>query len=491
MNALQLQKKMQTNSVSSARRGKTPFFEGIALQRKLTIGSANDAYEQEADRVADQVVKMDTVQTDATPTTGALVQRKCAACEHDEHVQKKPLATTISPLIQKTAAATGTDGGTASNAITNQINASKGNGHTMDNSTQHFMESRFGNDFSGVRIHTGSQAIQMSRDLNAQAFTVGNDIYFNEGKYNPDSTQGKHLLAHELTHTIQQKGIQRKIQRAEVDDSAATVNCPTLAESKTALNSEVNRILAASRTALSIQFSNKNPNFVGPPSIDGTSMVAAAYQGLGAPHLPHLAIIENWANSNLTSSGGGNMSRSGTRYNSIPWGYIPIFSYLAPVVKLNGICAGTDKIGHMFQQGFQYFFISSSAGLGKGDAYAKAWGEWMEGKLSASTRSNTAIMRWLNAQSSGSAGPVGIGGQPQGHFGLLNTGVHSRGDLAANESGLRFYRDLFNNPYMTFDISNYVVADWNEETSGNMFENSLGTSIRSAGHLHSSDTVLP
>ena len=76
----------------------------------------------------------------------------------------------------------------------------------MDGSTKNFMENRFGADFSGVRIHTADYAVQMSRDLNAQAFTVGNDIYFNSGKYSPDSAGGKHLLAHELTHTIQQNG---------------------------------------------------------------------------------------------------------------------------------------------------------------------------------------------------------------------------------------------------------------------------------------------
>ncbi len=67
-----------------------------------------------------------------------------------------------------------------------------------------FMESRFGTDFSGVKIHTGHTAVQMNQELNAQAFTSGNDIYFNEGKYAPGSESGKHLLAHELTHTLQQ-----------------------------------------------------------------------------------------------------------------------------------------------------------------------------------------------------------------------------------------------------------------------------------------------
>ena len=80
--------------------------------------------------------------------------------------------------------------------------------------TVSFMESRFGTDFSDVRIHTGGEAAQLSRDLDAQAFTVGNDIYFNNEKFAPESAEGRHLLAHELTHTIQQGGIVgRKIQK--------------------------------------------------------------------------------------------------------------------------------------------------------------------------------------------------------------------------------------------------------------------------------------
>ena len=77
------------------------------------------------------------------------------------------------------------------------------------------MESRFGTDFSNVKIHTGNEAVQMSRELNAQAFMVGNDVYFNEGKYRPNSDSGKHLLAHELTHAVQQSKtrLSRQIQR--------------------------------------------------------------------------------------------------------------------------------------------------------------------------------------------------------------------------------------------------------------------------------------
>ena len=80
----------------------------------------------------------------------------------------------------------------------------------MDANTLAEMESNFGTDFSNVRIHTDSEAQHMSQEVGAQAFTHGSDIYFNEGKYNPDSKEGKHLLAHELTHTIQQNAVSTK-----------------------------------------------------------------------------------------------------------------------------------------------------------------------------------------------------------------------------------------------------------------------------------------
>jgi hypothetical protein len=70
----------------------------------------------------------------------------------------------------------------------------------MDANTQSFMSSRFATDFSNVKIHTDGEAVQMNRELNAKAFTTGNDIYFSEGQYQPNSDSGKHLLAHELTH---------------------------------------------------------------------------------------------------------------------------------------------------------------------------------------------------------------------------------------------------------------------------------------------------
>ncbi len=97
------------------------------------------------------------------------------------------------------------NGQTAVNPYTeSKLKNNPGSGNKLDTATRNEMESGFGADFRNVNIHTDSTAEQMSKELGAQAFTHGNDIYFNKGKYNPQSREGKHLLAHELTHTIQQ-----------------------------------------------------------------------------------------------------------------------------------------------------------------------------------------------------------------------------------------------------------------------------------------------
>ena len=160
----------------------------LPIQRKLSIGAVDNPLEHEADAMADQVMRM---------PEQSFIQRKCAHCEEEE-AQRKPLAS----FIQKKEAATSN---TTSDATHTQIQATRGGGSAMPGNTKSFMESRFGTDFSNVRIHSGGYASQLSKELNAQAFTVGNDIYFNAGKFSPESSEGKRLLAHELTHTIQQK----------------------------------------------------------------------------------------------------------------------------------------------------------------------------------------------------------------------------------------------------------------------------------------------
>lgn len=308
--------------------------KGITIQAKLTIGQPNDKYEQEADHIADQVMRI--------PDRTA-VQRKCTACEEEDKVQRKPLVD-VTPWAQKREIANAqlqreendkTNLPTRNNplimyshrvlhenynkekwatwcsdknnyqkresmcegkekygieikvsskavgsftqiigecspddlarklnivgfmpkrvgfgkpckenkyivnsgsrhtkpqqslihtkrelpkvissntSLESRLNSSKSGGSPLPDHTRSFMENRIGGDFSNVKIHTDSNAVKMSQELGAQAFTHGNHIYFNSGKYNPDSFSGKHLLAHEMVHTVQQ-GITNRIQK--------------------------------------------------------------------------------------------------------------------------------------------------------------------------------------------------------------------------------------------------------------------------------------
>ncbi len=99
------------------------------------------------------------------------------------------------------------------NSLQNRLNSSKGTGSPLSSNVRDGMGNAFGADFNNVRVHTGSEAVQMSKDLGAQAFTHGSDIYFNESKFDTNSNSGKHLLAHELTHTIQQGSSKPSIQK--------------------------------------------------------------------------------------------------------------------------------------------------------------------------------------------------------------------------------------------------------------------------------------
>ncbi len=184
------------------------------IQPKLKVGQPNDRYEQEADAMADTIVNRKQANHSATNTP---IQRKCGQCAEEESVQRKEdeetteEQETVMPLQRKELSAypiqrsTKTQTTSPSSEFEQQLQASKGRGQALGNKTRGQMESGFGVDLSGVRIHTDNTAVQMSNDIGAHAFTHGNDIYFNQGKYQPDSQQGKHLLAHELTHTLQQR----------------------------------------------------------------------------------------------------------------------------------------------------------------------------------------------------------------------------------------------------------------------------------------------
>ncbi|NQY05592.1 MAG: DUF4157 domain-containing protein [Flavobacteriaceae bacterium] len=151
------------------------------------------------------------------------------AMEEEEAVQSKE-EESVQAMEEEEAVQTKSNNTKPKNeGIENKLRKGSG-GSKMDPETQAEMESGFGADFSNVNIHDDSEAAQMSQDIGAKAFTHGNDIYFNNGKYDPNSKEGKHLLAHELTHTIQQGSSSSTLQ-ADFATEAIDDN-PTIAKLK-------------------------------------------------------------------------------------------------------------------------------------------------------------------------------------------------------------------------------------------------------------------
>ncbi|MDJ0719872.1 MAG: DUF4157 domain-containing protein, partial [Prochloraceae cyanobacterium] len=183
------------------------------IQAKLTVGQPDDKYEQEADRVADQIMQMPDpeVMAEAQSSTSLEIQRLNQ--NSDEELHRQPEEDLEEQFRieeeeeEKTIQAKEQPGQTpqVTPSLEARLAASRGQGEPLPEETRGFMESRFRKDFSSVRIHTGSEAAQLSRELKAQAFTHGQDVYFGAGKYSPESVEGKRLLAHELTHVVQQK----------------------------------------------------------------------------------------------------------------------------------------------------------------------------------------------------------------------------------------------------------------------------------------------
>jgi len=166
--------------------GRTRVFPRATVQPKITIGAPNDKYEQEADRMADAVMSM------SAPSVNA--------------VSNQPLAAAVTPIAATDSGSPQTaPEGTASAANSGQQSQLKldgSGGSPLPQDVRSFMEQRFGADFSHVRVHTDSNAVQMNKQLSSHAFTYGSHIYYGSGK----APSKDHLTAHELTHVIQQTG---------------------------------------------------------------------------------------------------------------------------------------------------------------------------------------------------------------------------------------------------------------------------------------------
>lgn len=234
-----------------------PFFPPVRIQPKLSINTPGDQYEQEADAVADKVMRMPDPASPARQSffspsnigiqrkvhqpedeldkeilhrkeiSTSTIQRKCSACEEEDHqVQRKESG----------------GGSIPDSGLDNYVSSLSSSGQALPETALSFFEPRFGQDFSGVRIHSDRAAADSAQSINAQAYTTGNNIVFNQGKFSPDSNDGKQLLAHELTHVVQQgndQGLQTSLIQTNLAIAptvpGAVVNALTPAQLQSAI----------------------------------------------------------------------------------------------------------------------------------------------------------------------------------------------------------------------------------------------------------------
>ena len=203
----------------------------MAIQAKLSIGEPNDKYEQEADATASKVVQQIN-----SPTHDQSVQREESMEEEDEELQMKPISSIqreaameeeeelqMKPIssIQREAMEEEEElqmkslvqrrenlgGGEASTDLESSIQSARGSGQPLDAGLQEKMGQAMGADFSDVKVHTDSQSDQLNKSIQAKAFTTGQDVFFGQGAYDPISQGGQELIAHELTHVVQQNPV--------------------------------------------------------------------------------------------------------------------------------------------------------------------------------------------------------------------------------------------------------------------------------------------
>jgi hypothetical protein len=221
---------------------------GTTVQRKMNVTAANDAGEQEADAVADQVMRMKDVPVQRAPEEEEQMQamriqrapeeeeqmqamriqrapeeeeqmqamRIQRAPEEEEEIQAMRIQRAPEEEEQIQAKGDMMDSFDVSQSVEQGIQSERGGGESLPSDSQDFFSQRMGADFSGVRVHTGEKADGLNGSIQAKAFTTGSDIFFAEGQYNPQSADGQRLLAHELTHVVQQgAAVQSKREDAE------------------------------------------------------------------------------------------------------------------------------------------------------------------------------------------------------------------------------------------------------------------------------------
>jgi len=205
------------------------------IRTKLTVGQPGDKYEQEADQTAETVMRIpEPAAYNGAPLAKPSLSFSAKQLSHRplrRQVMKQAEEEDKNKIVQTKELAEKTP--EVVPALESRLQAMEGSGQPLPEKTQNFMASKFGNDFSQVRVHANADAVQMNRDLNAQAFTHRQDVFFGAGKYSPESSAGKRLLAHELTHTLQQQpktkpsGISNVLQHKPKEQSEVKISSIT------------------------------------------------------------------------------------------------------------------------------------------------------------------------------------------------------------------------------------------------------------------------
>lgn len=186
------------------------------IQPKLTIGEPGDRYEQEADQVASDVLQRINAPASVQRRELRVPPISSQASPQDRFAQGK-----LKPQILRQK---DSGGGEATTELESSINSARGGGLPLDAGLQQSMGRAMGADFSGVRVHTDSQADRLNQSIQAKAFTTGQDVFFRQGEYDPSSSGGLELIAHELTHVVQQTGVIRRETQEEIETREATRN---------------------------------------------------------------------------------------------------------------------------------------------------------------------------------------------------------------------------------------------------------------------------
>jgi hypothetical protein len=181
------------------------------IQAKLAVGAVGDKYEQEADAVAAQVVtqinapeRMQREQDESQMQPEALQQKGTGEDSALQRLQRREMSEAEERQRPSEGQSVGLEGGPVSTNFEAELQGAKGHGQALDPNLQASMGQAMGADFSGVKVHTDTQSDQLNQSIQAKAFTTGQDVFFRQGEYQPESRSGQELIAHELTHVVQQ-----------------------------------------------------------------------------------------------------------------------------------------------------------------------------------------------------------------------------------------------------------------------------------------------